>query len=247
LTDFQSLTIVLVLYLSMSVFGIQLMKLVDPKRRVDLTKSKFVYNVFQIIFKSYMMTEAASLAYRNGFWTNYLWECNSYNPSNPVMANLQWINYVSKIFDLMDTVIMVVEQKSRQLNFVHVYHHTFSLTLNWIATKAHYDGDIFIIILLISMEHVLIYLYFFAAMHAKDPATGQSVLLPWKNHLMVAQLCILALTLMNFGLKMSMGCPGSRISMISFVMIFGQITLTLTLAGTRLLMFRAYNKKSRRH
>jgi hypothetical protein len=223
----------------MASMGQGIMAVVDPNQQLRLTKLKFVYNVVQVMLKSYMVTEAASIAYRNGYWAQYL-QCNAYHASNPVVANLQWVNYVSKIFDLTDTFFMVMEQKERQLNFAHVYHHSFSLFLNWVDIKSYYDGDIFGVILLISFEHVLIYLYFFAAMHSKDPITGGSVRLSWKNGLVCVQLVILALTLVHFGLKMS--CPGNRLCMMSFAMVGGQILLMVSLPGNRRLIRRLQKK-----
>jgi hypothetical protein len=49
--------------------------------------------------------------------------CNAYNAKNPVMGNILWMFYVSKILDFMDTFFIIMGKKWKQLSFLHVYHH----------------------------------------------------------------------------------------------------------------------------
>ena len=46
------------------------------------------------------------------------------------MAAVLWVFYMSKILDFVDTVIIIVRRKWRQLSFLHVFHHV-SIFLVW--------------------------------------------------------------------------------------------------------------------
>jgi len=50
--------------------------------------------------------------------------CNRHNNQDTRMASIVWVFYVSKIFDFVDTFVMIVKGSWAQLSFLHVYHHT---------------------------------------------------------------------------------------------------------------------------
>ncbi len=49
--------------------------------------------------------------------------CNPYNTANPVMGRLLYLFYCSKLFDFVDTLIIILGKKWKQLSLLHVYHH----------------------------------------------------------------------------------------------------------------------------
>lgn len=49
--------------------------------------------------------------------------CQPYNATNPPIAPLLWMFYISKIFDFADTAFIILGKKWNQLSFLHVYHH----------------------------------------------------------------------------------------------------------------------------
>lgn len=79
-----------------------------------------IYNPLQVALCGYMMYEAARL-YKE---MDYKPICNAHDNSNTRMASIVWVFYISKIFDFMDTFVMVVKGSWAQLSFLHVYHHT---------------------------------------------------------------------------------------------------------------------------
>lgn len=46
------------------------------------------------------------------------------------MARIVWLFYFSKIFEFIDTIIMALRYRFRQITFLHVYHHS-SIFLTW--------------------------------------------------------------------------------------------------------------------
>ena len=83
---------------------------------------KFLYNIVQVMLCSYMCIEAGVRAYSAGY--NFLDFCNPFNQSNPPIAFILYVFYLSKILDFLDTVVIIAEKRWSQLSFLHVYHHT---------------------------------------------------------------------------------------------------------------------------
>ena len=162
---------------------------------IDPYPIKFVYNVSQIMLCSYMTLEAFFLAYRNGY---SIMPCNTYDQTNPKVANLLWLFYASKIWDFWDTIFIVLGKKWRQLSFLHVYHHSTIFLFYWLNSHVFYDGDVFVTILLNGFIHSVMYTYYFICMHNKIPETGKSIPIWWKSSLTLLQL-VQFVTMMSQG------------------------------------------------
>lgn len=51
------------------------------------------------------------------------------------MARWVWRLLMLKILELSDTVIFILRKKYNQASFLHIYHHTSTALLSWIACK----------------------------------------------------------------------------------------------------------------
>ena len=77
---------------------------------------------------------------------------------------------VTKVYELLDTVFMVVRHKARQITFLHVFHHSSMLVLSDYARLHAPWPSIAPVLALNSMVHVLLYFYYFlAARHPLNP------------------------------------------------------------------------------
>lgn len=94
LTDFPSAFNIALAYFLFVVVGSQVMKFLPA---IDPYPIKFFYNVSQIMICAYMTIEASLLAYRNGYTIT---PCVGYNRDDPALANLLWLFYVTKVWDL---------------------------------------------------------------------------------------------------------------------------------------------------
>ena len=65
-----------------------------------------------------------------------------------------------QVFDFVDTLIIIVRRKWRQLSFLHVYHHISIFLVYWLNTRGAYDGDIYFTIVLNSFVHLVMYAYY---------------------------------------------------------------------------------------
>lgn len=181
-TEFSTAISIALTYVGFVVVGSTIMKLGVPA--IDPYPIKFIYNVSQIFLCAYMTVEAGLLAYRNG----YSICCNAYDASEPPIANLLWMFYVSKIWDFWDTIFIVLGKKWRQLSFLHVYHHFTIFLFYWLNANSQYDGDVYLTIVLNGFIHTVMYTYYFICMHTKVPATGKNLPIWWKSSLTLMQL-----------------------------------------------------------
>ena len=82
---------------------------------------KFAYNMIQMMLCSYMCIEAGVRAYTAGY---SILPCNKFNTTDPPIAFILYVFYISKILDFLDTFFIIAEKRFKQLSFLHVYHHT---------------------------------------------------------------------------------------------------------------------------
>lgn len=215
LTDFPTAFNIALAYLAFVFVGSNIMKAGVPA--LDPYPIKFFYNVSQIMLCAYMTVEACLLAYRNGY---SLGGCNVYDQKNPPVANLLWIFYVSKVWDFMDTIFIVLGKKWRQLSFLHVYHHTTIFLFYWLNSHVNYDADIWLTIGLNGFIHTVMYTYYFICMHTKVPETGKSLPIWWKSSLTLLQL-IQFVTMMTQGASlMTNGCENVSLKVVAAYVVY---------------------------
>jgi len=51
------------------------------------------------------------------------------------IAKAIWWFYISKLLELLDTVIFILRKKYSQVSFLHVFHHASMFSLWWIGVK----------------------------------------------------------------------------------------------------------------
>jgi len=174
LASFSTAVYIVIAYLSLVAGGSAAM--VRSPKPINTYAARFAYNLVQVMLCSYMTIEALILAYRNyGLNT-----CNAFNTTNPVMGNVLWLFYVSKVLDFADTTFIILGKNWRQLSFLHVYHHASIFMMYWMNMNVNYDGDIYLTIVLNGFIHGVMYTYYFVSMHTKD--------IWWKKYMTMMQL-----------------------------------------------------------
>lgn len=80
------------------------------------------------------------------------------------------IYWIMKIFELLDTVFMIVRHKARQISFLHVFHHASMLILSDLAYHFYPYPGIAPYLGLNSAVHVLLYFYYgLSALYPENP------------------------------------------------------------------------------
>ena len=70
------------------------------------------------------------------------------------------IYWLTKIYELLDTVFMILRHKERQISFLHVYHHSSMIILSDIIYHMYPYPAFAIYLALNSVVHVLLYAYY---------------------------------------------------------------------------------------
>lgn len=130
-----------------------------------------LHNAVLFSLSVYMCVESLRQAYDNFGWAQkfQLW-CNQmepppkFTPSGYKLARVLWIHYISKAYEFMDTIIMVLKKNTKQITFLHVYHHaTTFFPVWWSVVKYGPGGEPYFCCALNSFIHILMYGYYFAS------------------------------------------------------------------------------------
>lgn len=114
--------------------------------------------------------------------------CSPVDYSNDEFAlfvlNLVWLYFVTKLIDLLDTVFFVLRKKSRQISFLHVYHHVMMCLVGLVGTRYIGGGHSIFVGVLNSFVHVCMYTYYLLA--AYDSSYQNNIW--WKKYITVLQI-----------------------------------------------------------
>ncbi|XP_065173280.1 very long chain fatty acid elongase 2-like [Atheta coriaria] len=178
-TPLAILTILPLYFITIS----NLNRFMTGRKALELRGILVVYNVLQVLLSAYICKEVLMSAIA----ARYNLGCTPFNTSgqNGVrMASAFWLFYVSKMFDLLDTVFFVLRKKDNQITFLHMYHHS-SMIFNWYLGLLYSPGgQAFFSVLLNSFVHVIMYTYYMLA--AIGPRARKY--LWWKRYLTQIQL-----------------------------------------------------------
>jgi len=100
---------------------------------------------------------------------------------HPMMVGLfgywRYHYYLSKFYELLDTVILVLKKKN--LIFLHVYHHAIMLYISWIWIAANYTVGWWGV-MTNTLVHVFMYYYYFVSTMGIHPW--------WKKYITTGQI-----------------------------------------------------------
>lgn len=175
IVSLHSACAVVLLYGTFILFGTRIM---SGKDACNLSATKRIYNLVQIslcgaIFWR-LLPYFVSSEYSYGI---------GLEPSQ-IIEFWVFVYYCSKILDLGDTVFMVLEKKSRQLTFLHVWHHASIIPLFAYYLSAGLGaGSVSTLPLLNSGIHVLMYSHYLFVTLAPNIRPW------WKPILTLLQIC----------------------------------------------------------
>jgi elongation of very long chain fatty acids protein 4 len=215
-------------YLTIVIGGLLWIKARDLKPRASepflLQALVLVHNLFCFALSLYM---CVGITYQAITWRYSLWG-NAYNPKHKEMAILIYLFYMSKYVEFMDTVIMVLKRSTRQISFLHVYHHS-SISLIWWAIAHHAPGgEAYWSAALNSGVHVLMYAYYFLAACLRSSPKLKNKYLFWGRYLTQFQMFQFMLNLVQAYYDMKTNAPYPQwlikilfYYMISLLFLFG--------------------------
>jgi len=173
------------------IFGLQAwMRGRKPFEMVAFTQ---VHNVILCVWSLVMCIGTIIPAYQlyKAHGARSLW-CGI-TPDTPLMVGLfgyfRYHYYLSKFYELLDTVILVLKKKN--LIFLHVYHHAIMLYISWIWIAANYPIGWWGVTTN-TLVHVFMYYYYFVATMGVNPW--------WKKYITSGQI-------VQFVVGLLMACP----------------------------------------
>ena len=93
-----------------------------------------------------------------------------------------FIYWLTKIFELLDTVFMIARHKRRQITVLHVYHHSSMLLLSDLGYRLYPWPAISLFLCINSFVHVILYLYYgLCAVYPENPPS-------WKKQVTQIQI-----------------------------------------------------------
>ncbi|XP_014249861.1 elongation of very long chain fatty acids protein AAEL008004-like [Cimex lectularius] len=147
--------------LAMSVLYVLIVKFIGPaimknRKPFELKQIILIYNVIQIM-------SCVFLVYKYLHGTNLITiaKCTPVRirPNDNILECYWWTMNL-KIFELVETVFFVMRKKQSQVSVLHVYHHTSTFLLLWMATKYGADQFVSFYIILNCLVHIFMYTYY---------------------------------------------------------------------------------------
>lgn len=159
-------------------------KLMLQRRPINLKPVLIIYNFAMVCLSAYMFYEFTASSWLAGYSLKCQPVDYSTSPLAMRMAKVCWWFYFSKVIELSDTVFFILRKKNSQLTFLHVYHHSTMIFNWWAGVKYVAGGQSFLIGLVNSLVHIVMYLYYGLASFGPTmhPYLG------WKRYLTVLQL-----------------------------------------------------------
>jgi len=158
----------------------------DPNTKDPFWMKSLVifHNVFLVLLSLYMCGGCILEAVKNGY---SLWG-NPYNPKETALAHYIWVFYVSKIYEFVDTFIMLLKNNLKQVSFLHVYHHATISFMWWMITHRAPGGDAYFSAALNSWVHVCMYTYYLLAVLVGKDEKVRKKYLWWGRYLTQMQM-----------------------------------------------------------
>jgi elongation of very long chain fatty acids protein 4 len=90
-----------------------------------------------------------------------VWDFFSKEKVTGLLLHGMLLYWISKLYELFDTVFMVLRHRVRQITFLHVFHHsTMTLLTDWLFTTFPIPATV-PLMFLNSLVHVVMYGYYF--------------------------------------------------------------------------------------
>jgi len=187
-SDYSYVLAATMLYLLAVWIGPKIMKERQP---FDLWWFIVPYNLGLVGLSLYMFIEIILSTRAAGYEIMQPYNVNvtPYNPAELRVAKVLWWYFFSKVIEFMDTILMVLRKKDRQITFLHVFHHASMLNIWWFVMMYIPGGLSYFGAMLNCFIHVVMYAYY-----------GLSVLpelqpyLWWKKYITKLQLLQFVIT-----------------------------------------------------
>lgn len=195
----------IVAYLAIVIKGPQFMA---KREGYSLRSALIVYNFCLVALSGWMFYEFFVTTIMNpayNFWCTPV-DPKDTSPMQMRQLNVSWWYFFSKIIEFMDTFFFILRKKDRQITFLHVFHHTSILALEWTVTKWSPGALGCFAGMLNCFIHVLMYGYYLLA--AFGPHMQKY--LWWKRYITRMQILQFMVVFLHTSYALKLDCGFSR-------------------------------------
>mmetsp|Transcript_6031 Transcript_6031/g.11050 ORF Transcript_6031/g.11050 Transcript_6031/m.11050 type:complete len:291 (-) Transcript_6031:1166-2038(-) len=143
------------------------------------------HNLFLILLSGYM---SSGIVYHTLYKSGYKVWGQAYNEKETELAQLILIFTLSKLYEYLDTVIMVLKRNMYQVTFLHCYHHVSVSFFWWMAYYIMPGGEGWLGAALNSFVHVVMYSYYLLASLSSNNPNFRKKYLWWGKYLTTFQM-----------------------------------------------------------
>lgn len=120
-----------------------------------------IYDAINVALGAYIAISI--IRYKVNF--NGLLLCNSlsHDVEGYKIARIYVLFYLQKYFEFIDTWFFILRKSSRQVTFLHLFHHSSITIVVGTILPFDYNGDMYLPILLNSANHTAVYLHYLLA------------------------------------------------------------------------------------
>lgn len=154
------------------------------RQAFEMKRAMQFYDIFQIFFNGWIGFNLLRLTFFNGY--SLICQPVDYSDNEQALETLKigYYFYLSKLFDLTDTLFFVLRKKDNQITFLHVFHHGFMPISVWPCFRYIAGGHTVFYAICNSFVHFIMYIYYLLA------SMGPNVqkYLWWKKYLTTLQM-----------------------------------------------------------
>ena len=143
----------------------------------------FVHNAVSILINLYIF---CGILYETTYTHRYALYGNSLDTTHTALTHYIWVFHMTKYYEFMDTMIMILRKSFRQITFLHVYHHATVVLYTWGVLYNHPGGDYYLGPLINAWVHAWMYVYYMLASFMNKPS--RTKYLWWASYLTKAQI-----------------------------------------------------------
>ncbi|XP_046861098.1 elongation of very long chain fatty acids protein 4-like [Xenia sp. Carnegie-2017] len=180
ISNIWSLPLILFCYVILVLFG---QKFMTSRRKLEIRGALIVYNMLLVALSLSMLCEFVQALLNIPSFNYFCQGVENEDREDLVrLARVNWLFFLSKIVEFLDTVFLILRKKS--VSFLHAYHHTSACFLWWVVVKWQPGGTSYFGAMLNCLVHVVMYFYYLIS--ALGPQYRKY--LWWKKYLTTIQL-----------------------------------------------------------
>ncbi|XP_046679316.1 elongation of very long chain fatty acids protein AAEL008004-like [Homalodisca vitripennis] len=123
-----------------------------------------LYDCIQIVVNFWLCFRVLTKTYLSGKYNIFCQGVETgTSPEEVLIMNTVYYYFLTKILDLLDTVFFFLSKKSKNISFLHIYHHSGMVVCGWIGIKYIPGGQAIFFGALNGFVHGVMYTYYLLA------------------------------------------------------------------------------------